>query len=341
MADPYELYDVLQDYACGPEKVRSVAIGLVWTSCEVDDALGLAMSPGVATRTLPWAGTLRGRPLSEIAGWLREFDLYRAVVGMAAVNAGINRLRLLPEGINLEAKAGAGNNLAVFEHFLPQITGKRVVVIGRYPGLDRFATAHNLDLTVLERQPDGDDLPDCACEYLLPKAEWVLITASTITNKTFPRLAELSRDAMTVLMGPTTPWLPELYHFGIDYLAGVEVVDAEDLRCTLAEGGGVRIFDSAVRYRVAPISIEASKVWARQMIAQTAQERENLKREMEDWYQQGNATRFPQFARLESVTRRLSRLDTCFQRLWDEQPDDSWLSADRPAPLPEATFPSR
>jgi uncharacterized protein (DUF4213/DUF364 family) len=332
MPDPYELYDALQDYACGPEKVAAVVIGLVWTCCEADDALGLAMSPGVATRTLPWAGTLRGRPLAEIAGWLREFDLYRAVVGMAAVNAGINRLRLLPEGRDLEPGAGAGNNLAVFEHFLPQITGKRVVVIGRYPGLDRFAAAHHLDLTVLERQAEGNDLPDCACEYLLPRAEWVFITASSIPNKTFPRLAELSRDAVTVLMGPTTPWLPELYHFGIDYLAGVDVVDAEDLRCTLAEGGGVRIFDSAVRYRVAAIGIEASKVWARQMIAQAVRERENLNRDMANWYQQGNATRFPQYDRLESVTRRLSRLDTCFKRLWDERPDNRQLSADRPAP---------
>jgi uncharacterized protein len=201
------------------------------------------------------------------------------------------------------------------------LRGKRVVVVGRYPGLEPFAAAHGLDLAVLERRPSGSDLPDSACEYLLPQAEWVFITATSIPNKTFPRLAELSRNAVTVLMGPTTPWLPELHHFGIDYLAGVEVIDAESLRHTLSEGGGVRIFDGAVRYRVAAIGMEPAKVWTRQLIAETVQHREALTHAMEAWYAAGNVQRFPEHARLESIDRRLSRLDTCFKRLWDQQPD--------------------
>jgi len=160
----------------------------------------------------------------------------------------------------------------------------------------------------------------------LPQADWVFITATSIPNKTFPRLARLSRNAITVLMGPTTPWLPELYHFGIDYLAGVEVVDAESLRHTLSEGGGVRIFDDgAIRYRVAAIGIEQSKFWTRRMIAAEVEERERLKRDMETWHRQGALQRFPERERLESVDRRLSRLDTCFKRLWDEQPDSQPL----------------
>jgi hypothetical protein len=85
---------------------------------------------------------------------------------------------------------------------------------------------------------------------LLPNADWVFLTATSLINKTFPRLAELAQHATTVLMGPTTPWLPQLAEFGIDYLAGVEVIDAEKLQQTIAEGGGVRIFETGVRYRV-------------------------------------------------------------------------------------------
>lgn len=325
MSNPYEIYDLLQDYAGGPEPVRAVVIGLVWTYCEAD-AVGLAMSPGILTRTLSWAGHLRGKPLAELAAWIREFDPYQATVGMAAVNTGINRLHSRPDGICLQPRPGTSNNLAVFEHFLPQLSGRRVVVVGRYPGLDQFAAAHGLDLAVLERQPSGADLPDSACEYLLPRAEWVFITATSIPNKTFPRLAELSRNAVTVLMGPTTPWLPELYHFGIDYLAGVDVIDAENLRNTLSEGGGVRIFDGAVCYRVAAIGIEQSKIWTRQLIAETVQHREKLKHGMEAWHRSGHIQRFPELARLESIDQRLSRLDTCFQRLWDQQPDRNPLA---------------
>jgi uncharacterized protein (DUF4213/DUF364 family) len=324
MPGPFEFYDLLQDYSASPDRVGNVLIGLVWTVCEAD-AAGLAMSPGLPIRTLRWSGTLRGKPLSELTGWVRSFEPYQATVGMAAVNAGINRRGPSPDGVALEPQSGANNNLAVFEYFRPQLSGKRVVVVGRYPGLDEFASAHRLDMTVLERQPGSSDLPDAACEYLLPEADWVFLTATSIPNKTFPRLAALAAGAVTVLMGPTTPWLPELHHFGIDYLAGVDIRNPETLRHTVSEGGGVRIFDEAVRYRVAPIGNEQSKAWTRQLIAQTVADREALKERMEVWYQSGQAGRFPETDRLEFLDRCLSRLDTCFKRLWDRQPDDLHL----------------
>ncbi|XTZ10972.1 MAG: Rossmann-like domain-containing protein, partial [cyanobacterium endosymbiont of Rhopalodia yunnanensis] len=89
-----------------------------------------------------------------------------------------------------------------------------------------------------------------ASEYLLPESDWVFLTGTSIPNKTFPRLVELSRDAKLVLMGPTVPWLAELAEFGIDYLAGVTVVDPNALRQTVAEGGGVRIFETGVQYQL-------------------------------------------------------------------------------------------
>ena len=70
MANPYEIYDLLEDYSAGPETVREVIIGLVWTYCEAE-AIGLVMSPGIPTRTLPWAGTLRGSSVAELARWVR------------------------------------------------------------------------------------------------------------------------------------------------------------------------------------------------------------------------------------------------------------------------------
>jgi len=311
MANPYEIYDLLQDYASGTETVREVLIGLVWTYCEAE-ACGLAMSPAIPIRTLAWAGTLRGKTVAELARWVREFEPYPATVGMAAVNAALNHRHSLPDGVSLEP-----GNLAVFEHFLPLLKGKKTVVIGRYPGLDEFVRKHQVDLTVLERNPGHGDLPDSACEYLLPTAEWVFLTASSIPNKTFPRLAALSRAATTVLMGPTTPWLPELHHFGIDYLAGVELVDQDSLRASLAEGGGVRIFEGGVRYRVAPLGASAALEWSKRLIARTANEKEALTRAMAGWYDSGETRRFPRYAELDATNRALSRLDTCFKRLWD------------------------
>jgi Uncharacterized conserved protein len=145
----------------------------------------------------------------------------------------------------------------------------------------------------------------------------VFLTASSITNKTFPRLAELAQHATTVLMGPTVPWLPELHEFAIDYLAGVEVVDPIKLCRTAAEGGGVRIFDDALRYRIVDLTPNNSMAWLKEQIAQDYTDRQRLNRAMEQWYSAGKKGRFPEFNRLNQVTTKLSRMDSSYKRLWD------------------------
>ena len=200
---PWALYDLLIGAAPGDTRAAEVLIGLTWTLCRGEDGgLGLAMSPGVPIRTLPWPGTLAGRPLHELATWLRSWDPYEATVGMAAVNA------LWNLGSDLAASAlplrpAGPANLAVFEHFRAQVAGQRVVVVGRYPGLEGLDLGW--DLSVLERSPGPGDHPDPAAEYLLPEADWVFLTATSIVNKTFPRLAELARPCPAGPHGPDRP----------------------------------------------------------------------------------------------------------------------------------------
>lgn len=246
MAHPREIYDLLLDYGRRDAPIKEVLIGLTWTLCQAE-GVGLCMSPGKATRTLPWSGTLVNKPLAELALWLRSWDNYQATVGMAAINSVVNSSSKLPAKATVLSPSGPAN-LAVFEYFLPQIRNRNVCVIGRYPALSRYA--QEMHLSVLELQPGPDDFPAPAAEYLLPEAEWVFLTATSIVNKTFPRLVELAQNSKLVLMGPTVPWLPDLAQFGIDYLAGVTITDFKALRQTVAEGGGVRIFETGVQYGV-------------------------------------------------------------------------------------------
>lgn len=313
MQHPRHIYELLLDYAACSTPVARVCIGPVWTVCQIVGTSGLAMSPQTPSRTLPWPGTLRGKRLSELAAWLTDWEPYQATVGMAAVNCSLSQYPL-PAGITLLPNADKAN-LAVFEHFLPQLVGKKVVVVGRYPGIDLYAD--QFDLSIIERQPMAGDYPDSASEFLLPTADWVFLTASSITNKTFPRLAELAQAATTVLMGPTVPWLPELHEFGIDYLAGVEVMDAETLFHTAAEGGGVRIFEQSVRYRVVELTPETSMAWLKARIADDFTAKQEMTNAMEQWYAAGNSQRFPEFDRLNHTTTRLSRMDSSYKRLWD------------------------
>ena len=274
------------------------------------------MTPVASTRTLPWPGTLAGQSLKALGKGILAWEPYQATAAMAAINCSINNGRYLPEGMLLEAQPGAAN-LTVFDYFLPLTQDQCVVVIGHYPGIERYTEQYGWH--VLERMPVAGDYPDPACEFLLPEADWVFLSASSIPNKTFPRLAELSRSAKTVLMGPTVPWLAELHHFGIDYLAGVEVTDAEALYQTVAEGGGVRIFETGVRYKVAKLGAETCLSWLKRLIAGTYAEKERLTFAMEQWYSNGNGKRFPRYAELQDINTRLSRMDSAYKMLWDAE----------------------
>ncbi|MDO8845084.1 DUF364 domain-containing protein [Methylicorpusculum sp.] len=321
MDDPKRIYELLLDYCTDNLPVNRLTVGLVWTVCQTasdgtkQSSIGLSMSPGISTRLLPWAGTLTAKSICELAPWINSWDPYQSTIAMAAINCCINA-RPLPDSIALDSHLD-NQNLAVFDYFLPQLQGKKVVVIGHYPGIETYRD--HFDLTVLERNPAGIDWPDSACEFVIPGADWVFITGSSLANKTFPRLAELAVDTTTVLMGPSVPWLPQFYEFGIDYLAGVEITDAEKLYRTVEQGGGVRIFGNGLRYRIATLSPENNRAWLKNQIAACFNERNGLTARMDQWYSENQTARFPQLSDLERVNARLSRMDSSFKQLWDQQ----------------------
>lgn len=314
MKGPWQVYDLLLDIIPDDVMVESLNIGLTWTACQAQGRLGLAMSPSQATRTLSWPGTLQGQSVRDLASWVRDWDPFKATVGMAAINAGMQQDVQLFNRSKAIVPHKFPANLAVFEHFYPQLMGKKVVVVGRYPGLDDVL--QGLDVTVLEREPGPLDLPDTAAEYVIPEADWVFLTATSLINKTFPRLAHLARDANLVLMGPTTPWLMELNEFGVDYLAGVQIHDSHAVQQTIAEGGGTRLFEAGLEYRIADLGA-CEMDWIKVAIADTVARRENIKSQMEQWFNARNKGHFPQQAELAALDNQLSSLDSKFKRLWD------------------------
>lgn len=315
---PWRFYDaLLQDLRAAHSRdamIEEVMIGLTWTLCRSRQASGLAMSPEVSTRTLPWSGSLAGRPALELADWIKSWQPHEASIGMAAINTLLNAANPMQDAATPLFPQGPAN-LAVFEHFRPQLAGKRVVVVGRYPGLS--ALEAEMELTVVERKPDANDLPDPALEYLLPQADWVFLTATSLVNKTFPRLAELSAQAQLVLMGPTAPWWAGLRDYGVDYLAGVITQDDDTLSTTVAEGGGTRIFDTAVSYAVLDLRLEEVDQY-RSAIAAVYARREALKQAMYDWYGQGKR-HYPGAFELSRLDLQLSQLDSAFKQRWDRQ----------------------
>ncbi len=243
----WDVYDMLIERARCAEPIRRVVLGLNWSVAEVG-ASGLCFSPTAPPRTLAFPGTLAGRRADELTAWARSFDPCEAAVGCAVLNAVINHGENGLIGRATALSNDAPPHLRVFAAFTEQTRGANVVVVGFYPGLDVLWRGHSY--VCLERRDFPGVLSDSAAEYVLPAADYVFVTASALANKTLPRLLALSRAATVVLMGPTVPWMAEWAAFGVDVLAGVAVRNPGRLVEVVAEGGGTRIFDEAVEYRM-------------------------------------------------------------------------------------------
>ncbi|NNM51964.1 MAG: DUF364 domain-containing protein [Pseudomonadales bacterium] len=223
--------------------VDRLLLGLNWTVAETPLGIGLAFSPVDIPRTLNWPGTLAGKKVSEVLTWLRGNQPAESAVALAVLNA------VLDTEWSREARAMTHKDtphLVVFQHFREQVRGSSVAVVGHYPGLERYW--HDIPYVCIERRPRPGDLPESEAVRILPRSDWVFITASSLANGSLPFLLQMSAHAQVVLMGPSLPWVEGWQDWGVNYLAGVRVRDAGALWQTVAEGGGTRIFHTGVDY---------------------------------------------------------------------------------------------
>ncbi|MFV8818366.1 Rossmann-like domain-containing protein [Haliea sp. E17] len=239
---------LLQDRAASSARLQRVLFGLNWSIAETEASTGLCFSPLQVARNIDWPGSLAGRPADNLLPWLgseRHIEVAAAVATVNAVlNGADNPLLRAAEPLCFEAAP----HLSVFHHFAGQLDGARVVVIGRYPGIEQHLP--DFDYQCVERRPGPGDLPAEAAPEVLAQADWAFITASSLANGTLADLLHWSRNARSVLMGPSLPWLADWADYGVDFIAGVEVLDRERLGQVVGEAGGTRIFNAAVRYRL-------------------------------------------------------------------------------------------
>ncbi len=209
--------------------VRDVRIGLFWTVVWTERGAGLA-STQRDVRTphgqslIRWAGDLVNHSAQELARLLRSDSPMETGLGMAAVNA------LLEVD---EAKL-TDRNAAV--EIIQRGQGKRVVIVGHFPFIPdvRRAVGH---LDVLELEPGPGELPPEAASEVIPQADVVAITGTSLLNRTFDDLIRLCRSSAFVLMlGPTTPLSPVLFDYGVDLIAGTRVTDPELALISVSQG---------------------------------------------------------------------------------------------------------
>lgn len=214
--------DTILDAAAAGADARLVAVrvGPHWTAVETSLGSGIAStlrSESHLHGNLPiaGAGSLHEKTPWELAGRLRSTSPPEAALGLAAANA----LFGPPDGRLTEHNAAS--------IIAERGAGKRVAMIGHFPFAERLAPVCG-ELWVFERG-DGrreSDFADDMVDELLPQAEVVAVTSTTIINRTLPGLLGLVRpDAFVLLLGPSTPLTPRLFDHGIDLLCGTLIVD--------------------------------------------------------------------------------------------------------------------
>ena len=242
----WRLYDSLLSGLPGEGRVDAFTGGLHWFGVRAGTAMGLAMAPREIPASPSLAGRVGGQDLRSVAELSKSWNWADAALGIAALNAHYNA----PDRVQAWACGAAhlhvyqtGAN--AFATLLPRVAGKRVAVIGHFRGLDELARVSQL--TILERRPQPGDAPDPACEVILPEAEFVFITATTLINKTLPRLLQLCPQAFVVLVGPTTPLTPKWFDLGVDMIAGLLIDDVPSVWKIVQEGGQHAFFDHGTR----------------------------------------------------------------------------------------------
>lgn len=211
----FALYDRLLAGIEGDDRIDFTGSGDRWCMAGTASGLGLAMNTPGDTAPLLFPGGLEGLPLAKAAQALKSWNFREASFALAAVNAWYNSPRRLDK---LGAALPAGQH---YTHGL-NYDGMCVGIVGHMKGPADLRQRAG-EVYILERCPEPGDYPDSACEYILPRCDLVIITGSSIINKTLPRLLELSRRAYVILTGPSVPLCPALLDFGVDRLAGLVV----------------------------------------------------------------------------------------------------------------------
>jgi hypothetical protein len=228
----WNLYDELIAAVPEDSTITECVAGIHWFAAR-SAGMGMALNPHFSAPTVAGAGSIAGRKTREVAEWVKSWDFNRAAIGLAAINSALNGRSAAER--NCGAALDAHDAEDSFEYWLEEMRGKKVGVIGHFRKLERVAAV--AELTILERRPEKGDLPDPACEYVLPSQDFVFITGSALINKTLPRLLELSRNARVALIGPSTPLHPLLLKHGIEMLGGL-TIDEPELPWRVVQEGG-------------------------------------------------------------------------------------------------------
>jgi uncharacterized protein len=232
--------------------VERVVVGLFFTGIKLSNGTAGASATPIksipeavccpsSAMAMPFPGKLAGRRAADLAREALSGHGIRRAVGIAAVNALADccwQRRPHPE-VELQHGVDAFDPTDIRHD-------DNVVVVGAFVPFLKELKRRGQAFLILEQDPatlKADELPffrpaEQAAE-ILPNADVVLITGSTLVNNTLEHLLALARpEARVTVVGPTVGMLPDAFLArGADILGCVRITEPDAFLDLLAEGG--------------------------------------------------------------------------------------------------------
>lgn len=184
----WSLYEELLEPIPKGIRIEKVISGAAWSFVQgaKDNQIYSGMAAAVNWKSRPaLRENWQGEDLKDLANQIFSWNFEEASLALAAINAyyqSSERIDLLKANNNyllLEDRQA-------FQVYAQEAENKKIAFIGHFQNLENYFRS-NSEVIVLERRPQEGDYPDSACEYLLPQQDLVIITASSLINKTLVR----------------------------------------------------------------------------------------------------------------------------------------------------------
>jgi uncharacterized protein (DUF4213/DUF364 family) len=225
--------DLISACAHNDSAILDVRVGVSWTGvwgkyCGLAKTYGIPFVHGNYTRDM---GHLTEKTSLELAEYSKSWNFIEASIGVAAINS------MIKSDKAIEANAQ--------EMVLRKGQGKRIAMTGFFPFIPQLKkVARELWIMELDQahiNPAQGVINDTAAEHIIPECDMVILTGSTLINKSMERLLSLARlaQAYTVVLGPSTPMSEILFDYGADMIAGAEVIQPESVLKKLSQSGGM------------------------------------------------------------------------------------------------------
>lgn len=223
----WEIYDALIDGIPENLTVDELICGKRRSYVRSGDGAGISSGRSYETRMPMFSKNMIGMKLREAATCVKSWNFIEAAIGVAAINAYYNNPRVArSNGVEFSDSKRVEDRL--FDPFIMsqnEIKDKKVAVVGHFPYIEKLMEPI-CDFSIIDWEPETGDYPLSSCEYILPECDYVYITCSSLVDKTFPRILELSKNAKRVtVVGPGTPLAPVLFDYGVDELSGFIIKD--------------------------------------------------------------------------------------------------------------------